>query len=310
MAGLDDAERFVVFQTGTPMCLADLTRSDFQPSGADAARGLVPAPPSTPGTTLFLREDATWATVDSVGTASVTNEMLATMADSTFKGRAAGAGAGEPQDLTASEATAILNIFVSASVGKKGLVPAPTTSDVGKVLGATGWVEGVTKLTAVTVNGATNAISIDLSSFQTYRALEFRLWGIRPTQDNDTLLVRFSATGVTYDATDYSSVYTYSSNAGTPTRRSVTAGAAIELCFILGSATNETYGGIINITNFAESTARPMITFQGFWTDGSDGTLNNIGGGYRRTQQKMLGLQVLASGGTVKAGEIYVYGYR
>jgi hypothetical protein len=31
-------------------------------SGASAAKGLVPVPPGTAGTTKFLREDATWET--------------------------------------------------------------------------------------------------------------------------------------------------------------------------------------------------------------------------------------------------------
>src|SRR5678815_4162477 len=114
MAGRPNAEKFVEFQTGTPMCLADTTQSTFMISGSSAAPGLVPAPPTVAGAVLFLREDGTWAQA-TPGTDSVTNNMLATMADATFKGRAAGSGAGTPQDLTASEATAILNIFVSAS---------------------------------------------------------------------------------------------------------------------------------------------------------------------------------------------------
>lgn len=61
----------------------------------------------------------------------VTNAKLAQMAASTIKGRAAGAGTGDPVDLTATQATAILNVMVgdSGSGGTKGLVPAPAAGD-------------------------------------------------------------------------------------------------------------------------------------------------------------------------------------
>lgn len=51
---------------------------------------------------------------------SVTNAMLADMAASTFKGRDSGGGAGPPQDLSATQATALLNTFTNTL---KGLVP-------------------------------------------------------------------------------------------------------------------------------------------------------------------------------------------
>jgi hypothetical protein len=61
---------------------------------------------------------------------------LANMAQSTIKGRAAGAGTGAPTDLTATEATAILDAFVgdSGAGGTKGLVPAPATGDASRFL--------------------------------------------------------------------------------------------------------------------------------------------------------------------------------
>lgn len=51
----------------------------------------------------------------------VTNAKAAQMAQSTIKGRAVGAGTGDPVDLTATQATAILNTFTSSL---QGLVPA------------------------------------------------------------------------------------------------------------------------------------------------------------------------------------------
>lgn len=64
-------------------------------------------------------------------TDSIANTDLTNMGQSTIKGRAAGAGTGDPQDLTATQATAILNPFVgdSGSGGTKGLVPPPAAGD-------------------------------------------------------------------------------------------------------------------------------------------------------------------------------------
>lgn len=75
-------------------------------------------------------------------TGSIVNADLVNVAEATFKGRAAGAGTGAPQDLTATQATAILNAFVgdSGSGGTKGLAPAPAAGDTaaGKFLFADG----------------------------------------------------------------------------------------------------------------------------------------------------------------------------
>ncbi|HMX98854.1 MAG TPA: hypothetical protein PK473_03020 [Nitrosomonas sp.] len=64
---------------------------------------------------------------------AITNAKLAQMATQTFKGRTT-AGTGDPEDLTATQATAILNNFVgdSGSGGTKGLVPAPAALDATK----------------------------------------------------------------------------------------------------------------------------------------------------------------------------------
>jgi len=61
---------------------------------------------------------------------AVTNTKLADMATQTIKGRTT-AGSGDPEDLTAAQATDILNNFVgdSGSGGDKGLVPAPASGD-------------------------------------------------------------------------------------------------------------------------------------------------------------------------------------
>lgn len=87
----------------------------------------------------------TWVAVGGAGSIaddSVTNAKLANMAQATIKGRASGAGTGDPTDLTSTQATAILDNVIGDSGlgGTKGLVPAPAAGDAaaGKFLKATG----------------------------------------------------------------------------------------------------------------------------------------------------------------------------
>lgn len=85
----------------------------------------------------------TWTVGD-----DVVNADLADMAQSTIKGRAAGAGTGEATDLTATQVTAIPNTFAQ---DLKGLVPGPSAAEIAanKVLRADGtWAAGVGDLLA------------------------------------------------------------------------------------------------------------------------------------------------------------------
>lgn len=114
-----------------------ITWSQFSPTATlDADLTAIAAETGTG----FLRRDGDgdW----SVGTL-ILNAELADMSQSTIKGRAAGAGTGDATDLTATQATAILDAMVgdSGSGGTKGLVPAPASGDSGKVLSGAGtWI--------------------------------------------------------------------------------------------------------------------------------------------------------------------------
>ena len=95
--------------------------------------------------------------------AAVTNAKLANMAQATIKGRAAGAGAGAPADLTATQATAILNPFTgdAGSGGLKGLVPAPAAGDAPKFLkgdGTWGAISAGT-VTSIDVSGGSSGLT-------------------------------------------------------------------------------------------------------------------------------------------------------
>jgi hypothetical protein len=65
-----------------------------------------------------------------IANAAVSNTKMANVSTATFKGRTT-AGTGSPEDLTATQATALLNAVVgdSGSGGTKGLVPAPASGD-------------------------------------------------------------------------------------------------------------------------------------------------------------------------------------
>lgn len=74
---------------------------------------------SSGGAVWSIDNDA--VTTAKIADDNVTNAKLANMAQGLIKGRAAGAGTGDPVDLTAAQATAILDAFTSSL---KGLAPA------------------------------------------------------------------------------------------------------------------------------------------------------------------------------------------
>lgn len=85
---------------------------------------------------------AAGANATTIANDAVTNAKAANMAQATLKGRAVGAGTGDPTDLTPTQATAILDAVVgdSGAGGTKGLAPAPGAGDAaaGKFLKADG----------------------------------------------------------------------------------------------------------------------------------------------------------------------------
>jgi hypothetical protein len=139
-------------------------------------KGLTPA--SGGGTANFLRADGTWAAplvtdgdkgdiaVASSGTSwtidsgAVTNAKLANIATATFKGRTT-AGTGAVEDLTGTQATALLDAFTTTA---KGLVPAATGGGTTNFLRADGaWAAPpagtVTSVSVVSANGIAGTVA-------------------------------------------------------------------------------------------------------------------------------------------------------
>ena len=110
---------------------------------------------------------ATFTSTVTVPDATFANAKLATVATQTIKGRVT-AGTGAVEDLTATQATTVLNAVVgdSGSGGTKGLVPAPAAGDAaaGKVLKADGtWgteLKAWAAVTGTTVNMGRNVASV------------------------------------------------------------------------------------------------------------------------------------------------------
>jgi len=137
-AGIGDPEDLTATQATA------LLNSVVGDSGSGGTKGLVPAPASgDAAANKYLKASGSWSSIASgdLPDNGVTNAKLADVATATFKGRTT-AGTGDPEDLTATQATALLNNFVgdSGSGGTKGLVPAPASGDAaaGKFLKANG----------------------------------------------------------------------------------------------------------------------------------------------------------------------------
>jgi hypothetical protein len=117
---------------GAGLLMSGTTLSATGGGGGGALDDLSDVVISSPATNDVLQYDgAEWVNSPSaIANDAVTNAKLANMATQTIKGRTT-AGTGDPEDLTAAQATAILNTMVgdSGSGGTKGLVAAPSAGD-------------------------------------------------------------------------------------------------------------------------------------------------------------------------------------
>lgn len=131
LGNVDDVQQLPMSYLDTDVTLA--ANSDLKVASQKAIKAYVLANAGT-GAVTSMTGDVTGtgpgATATTIANGVVSNSKLANMATATFKGRTT-AGTGSPEDLTATQATALLNNFVgdSGSGGTKGLVPAPASGD-------------------------------------------------------------------------------------------------------------------------------------------------------------------------------------
>jgi hypothetical protein len=243
----------------------------------------------------------------------IANSELADMAQATIKGRAAGAGTGDPQDLTATQATAILNEFTgdSGGGGLKGLVKAPATGDAIKLLkGDATWVGGIVLLTSGTV---TNQATLDivLTAYAAYRGLTFYLTSWKPATDNINLLVRVSTNGgSSYDAgaTDYK----YASLLHDSTPTSAAGGSngttAITVGDAIGNGAAEGLDVILDLFAQTDTTIQPRILSRATIYQQNDNARGNHTSGRRVVAQDTDAIRFLFSSGNIASGKYAVYG--
>jgi hypothetical protein len=256
---------------------------------------------------------------------NVTNGKLANMAESTIKGRAAGAGTGDPTDLTATQATAILNAFTgdSGSGGVKGLVPAPAAGDAAaaKFLKADGAWTAVTSPALVPLTSGTTTdqatLDIVLTSYTTYRSIVIILTDIVAHSDDVAFWARLSTDGGSSyldGASDYSFAMTGLNMAGGNSSSTGTDSEA-QIRFTSGVATDmfSTDAGSSGYF-FVEIGSRTSATLKTsvFWTGGHSNTDANglnvtTGFGQRLAQEDSDAIRFMMSSGNITANYA-VYG--
>ena len=155
---------------------AQLDIADFTASGGNAARGTVPVPPGTSGTTHFLREDATWAVppggatgpTGPTGPAGATGATGVGTTGATGPAGATGAGVTGATGVGTTGATGVQGATgPGGSIGATGPAGVGTTGATGPsgATGATGpggsaGTVGATGATGVTGAGVTGATGV------------------------------------------------------------------------------------------------------------------------------------------------------
>lgn len=103
-AGTGDPIDGTAAQAKTALAITASDISNFDEAAQDAVGGIL----ASSGQIDFVYSDATPSITAGIANDAVTNARLANMAQATIKGRATGAGTGDPTDLTADQVLAIL----------------------------------------------------------------------------------------------------------------------------------------------------------------------------------------------------------
>lgn len=307
-------EKFVNALTGVQMAFFDAINSVFNASGANHTIGFVPDPGATPGTTRFLREDATWATTGAIADSVATNRILGRITTPPDPGPA--------EQLTGTQVNTILPAFTgdSGSGGVKGLVPAPAAGDaLLKVLNADGTFKGAkVLLNSGVISSAQATLDIVLTSWTTFRDFEFHIQLI-PATDGVDSWVRFSTDGgSTYDAgaTNYGfcflaiaddlSLVAGIGNTGFPEIQTGGAGAGRQI----GNGTTEGWSGVLTLLNPVSTALWSRIIFNASYVSNAATPIgySAVGQGQRKAAQDTNAVRFMFSSGNIATGAWAVYG--
>lgn len=257
----------------------------------------------------------TAVTTAKITDANVTNAKLANMATQTLKGRTSG-GTGVPEDLSATQATAILNAMVgdSGAGGTKGLVPAPAAGDAasGKYLTAGGlWAVPGGPLLSGT-KAAVASFDIDLTSlYSLYRGFHVILTEGLVSTDSSHIGLRTSADGTTFDATsgNYTGNNHYTDTGGRHdkfTGDGTTSGYAVLYPFV-GNAAGEGFEGTTECWGLANTTLHKRFLTRATLTFDVDSQGEVMSVFTRVSTAVIKALRVLVSAGTFSC-KYAVYG--
>lgn len=247
---------------------------------------------------------------------------MANMAQSTIKGRAAGTGTGAPADLSAAQATAILNPFVgdTGAGGTKGLVPAPGAGDAVRFLRGDGTFAAGAGLQLLDSGTVSNASTLDivLTSFAAYRTLYFELVDFVPATDDVDLWVRFSTNGgSSYDAG--SSDYRFSNevifSTSSPQVQQSAGAAQIQIAggssgtAHIGNQASEGISLGAWLRGFGNGAMKTKITAVGEYYGAGNFSASFRAGGHRNAAQGTNAVRWMFSSGNIDSGNWALYGY-
>jgi hypothetical protein len=249
---------------------------------------------------------------------SITNAKLADMAQSTIKGRAAGAGTGDPTDLTAAQATAILDVVVgdAGAGGTKGLAPAPGAGDAaaGKFLkaDATYAVPPAGALVLIQTQAASASAQLDFETGlnDTYDAFELRFSSLVPDTDQVQLQLQVKVGG-SYQTTGYlAGIFAVTSAASTAAGSSTAAILVNRASDAggVGNASGENISGVARFSNPEGTTNLMMVEVQSAHRRADAAGESAFGGGFYNTAGAVTGIRVKFDSGNIASGRVSLYG--
>jgi len=235
--------------------------------------------------------DVTGSTVLTIANNVVTDEKLDNMVEARIKGRALSAGSGDPQNLSASQVRAIINVEDNSQendyqfLGTSGSISSSASVE----FTTAGWFDG------------------------TYKELIFKFIDILPANDGANIYVRGSTDGGStylntneYDYANFGRGQSgnVSSNGASASFIRLNAGANG-----IGNASNEGFGGELSLLNPSTSTYKRVLNLSNQKDSAGDFNYQS-GGGLILTTSSVNAIQFLMSSGNISSGEILVYGVR